>query len=127
MSHEVDDYYRVYDELFPRARKEHCCGACKIVIRRGDRYARIFILGSEGEPSTVKRCLGCQHIHEHLRALGQHDGLWPDEELDCGEDYVDNWGREPPDDIAKIPFMTADEMQREQWKPPPASSPRKNG
>ena len=113
MSHEVDDYYTSYEELLPRARKEHECDACDAKIRKGDRYARIFIRDSEGDASTVKRCLRCQRIHEHLRKLGSPDNMWPAERLDCGEEYEEHWGAPPPDELAKLAFMTDDEAQRE--------------
>ena len=62
MSHSCDDTYDVYDETFPRARKEHTCHACKATIRVGDKYARIAIVW-DGEAETVKRCVRCQ-AHE---------------------------------------------------------------
>jgi hypothetical protein len=112
MSHACEEYYTLYEESFPRARKEHVCAACKETIRGGDRYARVFILGGDKTAETVKRCLGCQRIHEHLRQLNPGE-TWPDERLACGEDYEDEWGGPPPEDIARIAFMTPDEMQRE--------------
>ena len=110
MSHEISDCYRSYEELLRRARKEHCCDACKETIRVGDRYARIFIRDSDGQADTIKRCLRCQELHEHLRSLAPGE-LWPAERLDCGEEYADHWGDGPPEDIAKLAFLTKDEMQ----------------
>lgn len=111
MSHSVDECYDVYDEHFPRARKAHVCSACEGPIRPGDIYARVGIV-FQGEAESLKRCLGCQRIHEHLRRLAVGE-MWPDERLNCGEEYEDHWGEKPPEDIARIAFMTPDEMQRE--------------
>jgi len=113
MSHEVDECYTSYEETFPRARKEHTCGACGDRIPGGHRYARVFIRESaDGDCYTVKRCLRCQHIHEHLRMIDP-GSQWPDEELDCGEEYESHWGVPPPDSIARLAFLTPDEAQRE--------------
>lgn len=111
MSHSVDETYSVYDEESRRARKEHRCDACKEAIERGHLYFRIFIL-FEGTVETVKRCLKCQTIHKHLRNLAPGE-LWPDERLDCGEEYVEHWGVQPPPLIAAIAFMTQTEGQEQ--------------
>lgn len=108
MSHSCDGTYEVYDERRRRARVEHRCHACKEPIRVGDLYCVTFIV-FEGVES-VKRCLRCQAIHEHLR--DKSPDLWPDERLNCGEEYRQHWGEEPPAEIAALAFVTADEMQR---------------
>ena len=111
MSHEIDEIYDAYGEARVRARKVHECDACGDPIRRGDLYTKVGIVwGRSAE--TVKRCLRCQAIHKHLRALDPGN-LWPDERLNCGEDYRDHWGDDPPPEIARLAFMTPDEMQRE--------------
>lgn len=111
MSHSCDETYEVYNERNTKARKPHVCDACKRIIRPGDMYTRIGIV-FDGEVENVKRCLGCQAAHEHLRTLAPGD-MWPDEKLNCGEEYEEHWGGPPPEEIARIPFMTPDEMQRE--------------
>ena len=55
MSYEFDETYALYQESVRLARKEHVCSACKEIIRKGDKYARVFIVDSEG-PETLKRC-----------------------------------------------------------------------
>lgn len=109
MSHSFDETYRLYEEQLPRARKSHRCDACKEEIRVGDRYARVFVLDTDGA-ETVKRCLRCQTIHEHLREMDPGE-TWPAERLDCGEDYEEHWGGTPPDEIQRLAFMSPDEAQ----------------
>ena len=108
MSHDVDGYYSVYSERFPRARKDHECHACAETIRRGDRYARVAIV-FEGFEEVV-RCMRCQRIHEHLREL-EPGYTWPDERLACGEDYEEHWGEKPPDAIAALAFALPGETE----------------
>jgi len=104
MSHSCDGTYDVYNERFPRARKPHRCEACKRnAIRPGDVYARVFIL-YEGRKETVIRCMACQLTHEHLRELCHGKDMWPDEELDCGLDYAEEWDGPPPEHIAALAF-----------------------
>lgn len=114
MSHDVDDTYDVYLERDVVARKDHRCRACRETIARGDRYYRISIV-FDGEASTVKRCVKCQAIHLHLRELGgygtPYGDMWPDEELNCGEEYAEHWGHAPPAHIASLAFMTPADAQ----------------
>lgn len=101
MSHSCDEVYEVYNETYPKARKTHTCEACEENIPPGGRYARVFTLFN-GTAETYKRCLRCQALHEHLRRLGDYD-CWPDERLNCGESYEDEWGALPPE-IAALAF-----------------------
>jgi hypothetical protein len=113
MSHSVDERYDVYNERERRAAKEHACDACKETIRKGDVYCRIFIVFM-GDIMAVVRCLRCQKIHEHLRGLDPGE-TWPDERLNCGEEYREHWGEDPPPEIAELAFLSQDDMQvREQ-------------
>lgn len=114
MSHSIDETYDVYNETSRIARKEHVCAACKETIRIGDRYAIVGIV-FDGEAESVKRCLRCQEIHEHLRKLGAYE-MWPAERLDCGEEYKEHWGHEPPPEIAALAFATPEEMQARKRK-----------
>ena len=102
MSHSAEERYAVYNENRQTARKPHTCDACGITIPKGGRYCRVTWV-FDGSAGGVKRCLACQYTHEHLRALGEPDGMWPDEELDCGESYEEHWG-ETPDVIAALAF-----------------------
>ena len=109
MSHSADEAYTCYDETYPQARQDHRCDACKETIPAGHHYASVSIIFL-GTITRVKRCFRCQRIHKHLRGLGSGD-TWPDEQLDCGEAYEDEWGR-LPDDVAALAFVTPDEAQR---------------
>lgn len=103
MSHYADEQYDVYHEVRVFARKPHECDAvmCTDPIRVGDPYWRISTV-YDGRAETIKRCVRCQAIHEHLRTLG--DDTWPDERLDCGEWYRDHWGEDPPPEIQALAF-----------------------
>lgn len=108
MSYAVDSTYDVYLEKLRRARKEHFCDACDTKILRGHRYCYVSIVW-DGSARSVRRCLRCQTLHKHLRTLGGYD-VWPDEELNCGLDYEEEWGDLPPE-IAKLAFLTPEEIQ----------------
>lgn len=104
MSYHADESYDVYHEIRVFASKPHECDAvmCDQPIRKGDPYWRIQIV-YDGRAETIKRCIRCQVIHEHLRGLGGGES-WPDERLNCGQDYRDEWGRDPPADIQALAF-----------------------
>src|SRR3990172_6696784 len=110
MSYESDEHYAVYDEKFPAARKVHICDACNDPIRIGDTYTRVGIVYN-GSGESVKRCMRCQRIHEHLRGLAPGE-TWPRERLNCGADYEDEWGREPPEEIQALAFALPGEIKR---------------
>jgi hypothetical protein len=106
VSHESDHACELYDELLvAHARIPHLCSACRDTIPVHHSYWRITII-DEGDFQVVKRCLRCQLIHLHLRTLGGDD-MWPNERLDCGEEYKQHWGREPPPEIAALAFLSA--------------------
>jgi len=109
MSSYIDETYDIYDETWRRAIKPHVCEACERCIAKGERYARIFILFN-GEKEALVRCVGCQTIHEHLRTLDPGE-MWPDERLNCGEEYTKHWDKEPPPLIAALAFATPDEAE----------------
>lgn len=110
MSHYTEEHCDVYDEVQPKARLEHECDACHEKIFPGDYYWKISIV-FDGTARTVKRCLRCQTMHVHLRGLGED--MWPDEKLNCGEEYKHHWGVEPPAHIAELAFKTRVELQAE--------------
>lgn len=93
MSHSCDETYDIYDEHELIARKAHVCCACLLRIEPGHKYTRVFVL-YDGRKETYKRCIRCQLIHEHLRDLAPGE-RWPDEELNCGQLYEDEWGTAP--------------------------------
>lgn len=105
MSFYADDMADVYHEDSPRARKPHVCCACLEVIPPGIRYTKVSIV-ADGSVSTYKRCARCQDMHLHLRELCRsEESMWPEERLDCGMDYKEEWGVEPPIEIAALAFL----------------------
>lgn len=109
MSYEAEEAYAVYDETDRRARKAHECHACGEQIAPGHSYTHVAIV-FDGRGRTVKRCARCQAIHLHLRTLGGGE-MWPDEKLDCGEEYRAHWGKEPPAEIAALAFALPGEVK----------------
>lgn len=110
MSFEVYDVCDLYKEKAVFAKIEHDCGACGEKIKVGHLYVSIFIV-YEGT-AQYKRCVRCQAIHKHLRNLAPGD-MWPMEDLSCGEDYEEEWGEKPPEEIQNLAFITQEEAQRD--------------
>jgi len=108
MSYVPEGYYDVYDECPVTARIEHECSACDEKIRTGSIYYRVRIV-YEGTAKTIKRCDRCQAIHVHLRELG-NGNTWPEERLDCGLDYGEEWG-ELPKEVEVLAFAFPGETQ----------------
>ncbi|HEU4615550.1 MAG TPA: hypothetical protein VFS15_25825, partial [Kofleriaceae bacterium] len=75
-------------------------------------YWRIRVV-FDRSAETIKRCERCQAIHLHLRTLGDSD-VWPDERLDCGEEYAAHWGEAPPEAIAALAFALPGEVRAEE-------------
>lgn len=110
MSYESDERYTVYEERLHTAHKQHTCDACGRPISPGDVYCSVFTLWSDGSDS-LKRCGACQKTHEHLRELCKSIEylMWPDERLACGLDYAEEWGDDPPEEIAALAFASDEE------------------
>jgi hypothetical protein len=102
MSHAVEEVYEVYSERTRTAAYPHVCDACEDRVQLGAIYTRVVIV-QDGEVTTLRRCHRCQTIHEHLRLLCADQERWPDEQLMCGEDYEEEWGKLPPE-IAALAF-----------------------
>ncbi len=109
MSHSIDEYYAAYRETMRVAAKPHYCSACTEGIPKGQRYYDITIV-SDNTAHSLKRCERCQQIHKHLRKLGDGE-MWPDERLNCGEEYKEHWGKEPPPEIAALAFALPKDFQ----------------
>ena len=109
VSYCCDEEYAVYSETYPRANKDHRCDACRETIPAGHYYARVSVI-YDHQAKTYKRCFRCQRIHVHLRGLGGYE-MWPDERLNCGEEYATEWGGEPPEEIAALAFALPEELQ----------------
>lgn len=110
MSHSVSDCYDFYDETIRRARREHQCSACAEPIPVGAYYCDLRLMW-EGAIKRYKRCGRCQALHTHLRDKGSFHDMWPNERLDCGQDYVDEWGP-LPEEIAELAFVEHEEIGR---------------
>ncbi len=110
MSHSCDYAYEVYNESRTVARKAHRCDACGETIPSKAAYWRLFACG-DGDVVSVKRCDRCQAIHVHLRAKCRESGsdMWPDERLNCGLKYEDEWG-DLPEEIEALAFALPGEV-----------------
>lgn len=89
------------------ARKEHKCCACKEAIKPGHTYTKIT-LGFEGKVNEHKHCLRCRAMFDALqkKCLAASDG----EEcaalrLNCGHEYKEKWGEDPPPELAELAFL----------------------
>jgi hypothetical protein len=112
MSHEGDEACSVHREHTRTARRPHWCSACGDPISPGHRYVYLFVVW-DGDTYQTRRCLRCQAIHVHLRerCRDERPECYPADALDCGEDYRENWGEDPPVEIAALAFVTGAEMQ----------------
>lgn len=118
MSHSCDGTYDVYRETRVRARKPHTCSACTETIPARTTYWRVTWV-FDGGANGVKRCERCQAIHLHLRekCRSSYDNLWPDERLNCGLKYEDEWG-DLPEEIAALAFaLPSDSLPTTQRNP----------
>ncbi len=107
MSASVDDIADVYTKIGRKARKEHICCSCSVVIRPGHRYTLVTSI-YDGSVSTWKRCPRCEHIHCRLVDRLKGDPFeWPEEDLGCGHD----WPWHIPEDLSELAFMTDEEVQ----------------
>ena len=100
------DYCPVWEESSPKARVEHKCDACGETIPRGTVYSRTFYV-FDGDANVTKRCPRCQVIFKHLDSrIKDHgdDEEFCDQELNCGHEYGERWGTEPPEEIAALAF-----------------------
>lgn len=105
----------IWQETRVRANKEHQCSACEGPIPGGHIYVlhKIFF---DGRWSTVKRCLRCDFLYHTLndKLLAASDGdAAADVRLNCGHTYEEQWNEPPPPELARLAFMTPDEMQAE--------------
>jgi len=110
MSHGIDGIYDVYKRTLVHARKRHRCCACEVPILVGDTYVRVYIV-FDGSVSTYKRCLRCERIFQTLVEVLEHREQWPDEDLNCGHEWVENGNGPLPDEVAQLAFLTHDEIK----------------
>lgn len=107
---DMSDGPSVSRDTFPRARKEHRCDGCHGTIRRGDRYLRCFGVW-EGDASTWKYCAACKLLIDAIMSQPGNEGFVHG--FDCGHSWRDVFESDPPDDVARLVFMTPDEAQKE--------------
>lgn len=125
-----DEYNDVDSETRVRARKEHTCHACKETIERTHFYVRHVMIFDRNVSVTI-RCLRCDAIYQGLVKIhrennelqrqkaragdysGSEESVWPDVALNCGHEFKERWGREPPEELARLAFMTPAELQAE--------------
>lgn len=107
MSQSCDGQADIYEQRTRKARKAHECEACELPIRPGDTYTRETML-FDGRWENTVRCARCQMIFEHLVTMCRSgDGFeeeWPDSRLNCGHEYRERWGIDPPAWLAALAF-----------------------
>lgn len=94
-----------------RARIEHKCSCCGETIPRTHFYFRQFLVWG-GTIDTIKRCARCQALYDAL--VTSHPGDWETAvalRLDCGHSYREVYEADPPPELARLAFLTPDEMQ----------------
>ena len=103
-----------YGHELRKSKKDRKCTACRETIRKGDFYAYQFWL-CDGSYSSSERCLRCEAIYVTLtpkvRERDREDFCAPD--LDCGHTWEENFNEPPPPEVARLAFMTREEMQAE--------------
>lgn len=105
-----DFAWEVYRTEKRRARKPHKCCACGIDIRIGDKYIHVFAAG-DGDIFKYDRCLRCEFIFKEIQNRSPYDAI--SDTLSCGHTWEENFGEPPPPEIARLAFISADEMQSE--------------
>lgn len=90
---------------------------CGAVIPAGSRASYTMSV-FEGIRDAVWRCHRCERIYLHLqeRCSAENATSWRyralcvDDRLDCGIDYEEEWGEEPPPEIAALAFALPGEI-----------------
>lgn len=114
MSCEIDGSNDIERYSRHRSRKKRRCSACPEPIRRGDVYVRIFVV-HDGTADSYAHCLRCHAVF--LAASRRHLELDTDQgvrfDLGCGHDWRSSFDEDPPAELARLAFLTADEAQSE--------------
>ncbi len=103
------------------ARVAHHCACCPEPIRPGDTHYRASWL-YDGRWEEFRRCARCHLLYlELVRLHEKHDiredgdpnaeRMGVDPQLDCGHSFEKVFGRKPPEELARLAFMTPDEVQ----------------
>lgn len=90
-----------------KARKEHRCYACRETIRTGDRYH--FTAQKDDAFATYKHCARCWMMGGAILEAGADSWQY---DLRCGVSWREAFDEEPPENIARLAFMTPDEAQK---------------
>lgn len=91
-----------------KARKEHRCFACRETIRVGDRYH--FTAQRDDEFCMFKHCARCWAMGQAVLRAGADSWQY---DLRCGVSWQEAFGGDPPDEVARLAFLTPDEAQTE--------------
>jgi hypothetical protein len=110
VSVDLDGYNEVQNTAIRQARKLHKCDACRTAIKPGERYRYVFTV-YDGEADTTKRCLRCEAIYRHLCDINTDSDTGVDGALNCGHSYRDIHECDPPEEIARLAFLTAAEVE----------------
>jgi hypothetical protein len=100
------------------ARVAHTCHCCPETIRPGDIHFRASWV-YEGRYDSFRRCARCHLLYLELVKLHRKhdirdefgDLMGVDPELNCGHSFEKVFGREPPEELARLAFMTPAEVQ----------------
>lgn len=73
----MSDFYscdmpRAYREITRKARKEHRCCECNLVIPAGDTYQYISGIW-DGSPDSYKTCMNCVYVRNVFTSLPEND------------------------------------------------------
>ncbi len=104
-----DEYADVHEEGVRRARKDRPCNACRETIKRGDLYHCTRTL-FEGSWETISRCARCEQMYRLLLPMMGEDETC-DPNLNCGHEFRQRFGEDPPPELAALAFMTPAEAQ----------------
>ena len=86
---DVDDTVDLARDEWRKANKEHRCGECGEVIKKGERYEHASLL-FEGDWSTHKTCELCVRIRTDFFPCGFYYGFLREDFRECnGWDYCE--------------------------------------
>lgn len=83
-----------------------------VVIHRADNERALQERWASRQRGYVEHPIGDPRRAEQQRLL-YHESQWPDVALNCGHEFKERWGREPPHELARLAFLTPAEMQAE--------------
>ncbi len=111
MSVEADGSCTVHRTRIVKARKKHSCVACRETIRKGDRYRYTFQV-FDGDSSSFRHCLRCNAMISAIDREQTDPDHTTDAELNCGHTWEDVFEEPPPEEVARLAFMSRDDAQK---------------